>query len=336
MANWTGHFKPTNKDEAIPYLEAFTWRPRRVHLGSAEGAQVCWRCGRTGITVLGPIAYLKNEETKKRSDGQPFEWREPAAFYAADKPYTTTKSHKEALTKNGRDLSFLMEQEVPKARVVEENPEHQGWRVIIPCTNPANNKTFDHRQLELTSLSPDAVRSTLSADVASRRPQGLDGWAEPRRATKAGGAARFVRAAARLLAHSDWAALSAAAYREMHDSPAAFDVLSGLLWGLRGKVAGLPSRNVAWLVLKLMATVPPRARVPDGNAVFCPLRSLPKRQLGERRQDRSVASPYPVSFPRGCRLEADLRSALESNRRQRRPERIDWASLCHGLDQLLD
>ena len=122
----------------------------------------------------------------------------------------------------------------------------------------------------------------------------------------------------------------------MNLAPAAFDVLSGLLWALRPKVRGLPYRNVAWLVLKLMATVPPYARVYRADATFSPLRMLPKRQIRERRKDRSVRSPYPLSFPRGRRLEADLRSALDKNLRRRRPEAIDWPGLCQSLQQLLD
>ena len=332
---WSGAFVPTDKNAPIRYLEALTWNPRRVHIGAPGEAELCWGCGQSEIGAVGPIVYLINEKTKKGSDREPFAWKDPAAFYRADKPYATTRSDKEAVATAGRDVvSLLDEDKAPTSAVVGANPDHQGWHLIIPCTRRA--KTFDHRGLELASLSPEAIRAKLPSEVRASRLKGLDGWAEPQRPSRVGGAALFVRAAARLLTEGDWAALSAVAYKEMHDSPAAFDVLSGLLWGLRGKVDGLPSRNVAWLVLKLMATVPPRARIPYVNAVFCPLRSLPKRQLGERRKDRSLASPYPVSFPRGCRLEADLRSALDRNRRQRRPERIDWASLCHGLDQLLD
>jgi hypothetical protein len=92
---------------------------------------------------------------------------------------------------------------------------------------------------------------------------------------------------------------------------------------------------VAWLVLKLMAAAPSSARVLHSDAVFCLLGVLPRRQLDERRKDRSAASPYPVSFPRGSRLEADLRDAIDSNMRQRTPKQIDWEGLCFGLDQLL-
>jgi len=259
---------------------------------------------------------------------------DPAAFYAADAPYKTMKSgvdkQKEPMAASGRDLEWLMkEEDAPTSVVVAANTDHEGWCLVIPCTNPANNKTYDHRQIELTSLLPDAVRSKLPADVPFNEPEGLDGWTEPRRTIRVSGSTQFVRAAARHLTQGDWAVLSAAAYQEMHSSPAAFDILSGLLWSLRGRrVASLPSRNVAWLMLKLMAGVPTRARIPYTDADFCPLRCLPKRQ--------TRASPYPVSFPRGHRLEADLRCKIDKNMRKRTPKRIDWAGLCHSLDQLID
>ena len=71
-AKWTGHFVPTDKDVAVPYLEAFTWNPRRVHLLMPETADVCWRCGKTGTAAVGPIVYLKNEETKTKFEFRTF------------------------------------------------------------------------------------------------------------------------------------------------------------------------------------------------------------------------------------------------------------------------
>lgn len=336
-AKWSGHFVPADRDATIPYLEAFTWNPRRVHLLSPQVVEVCWRCGKRAIVGVGPIVYLKNEQTQKRPDKQPFAWQDPAAFYALDEPYKTIKSTRETLAASGRDVRRLLTHENgPTATVAAENPDHQGWQLVIPCTNPANNKTFDHRQVELMRLSANVDDSMLPADAPVAKRTGLDGWTEPRAPARAGGATRFVELAARLLAHTDWLALSAAAYKEMHHSPAAFDVLAGLLWSLRGKVSGLPSRNVAWLVLKLMATVSASARVLHSDADFSPLRLLPKRQIEERRKDRSARSPYPVSFPRGHRLEVDLRSALHTNMRRRKPRRINWTALCYGLDRLLD
>jgi hypothetical protein len=336
-AKWTGHFEPADTNAPVPYLEALTWNARRIHLPPPEGEGICWGCGRGDMAAIGPIIYLKNEHTKKRSDKKPFTWRDPAAFYGADEPYKTMKSSKEDLAATGSDLRCLVNKEaVLKAAVFAENPGHESWHLVIPSTTPANNKTYDHRQVEFASLSPDAIRSKLPAPVPPVGFQGRDGWADARRANRGGGAARFVQAAVRLLTDGDWAALSAAEYKEMNLAPAAFDVLSGLLWPLRRTVKGLPSRNVAWLFLKLMAAVPPCARVYRADATFSPLAMLPKRQIPERRKDGSVRSRYPVSLPRGHRLEADLRNALDKNIHRRTPETIDWPGLCQSLDQLLD
>jgi len=332
---WTSHFEPTDKNSPVPYLEALTWNPRRIYLPPAEAEGICWACGRIGTATVGQIVYLKNEDTKKRSDKKPFEWQDPAAFYGADEPYRTMKSTKEDLAASGFDLRSLVNEEAaPEAAVLAENPAHKGWHLVIPCANPANNKTFDHRHLELPSLSRDAIRSKVPAAVRPAGRRGIDGWGAPRPADRAGGAVRFVRTAVQVLTPGDWAALSAAEYKRMDESPAAFDVLSGLLWGLG--VRDPRFRNVAWLVLKLMAAVPPCARVYRPDATFSPLRMLPKRQIPARRKAGSARSLYPVSFPRGRRLEADLRSALDKNMRRRTPAAIDWPGLCQGLDQLLD
>ncbi len=343
-AKWSGHFKPPDSTRPIPYLEALTWNPRRIFLPSPQKG-VCWYCGQTDVPTVGRIVYMKNENTKKRPDKKLFEWTDPAAFYAAydaskkynqDKnaPYKTIKSSQENLAAGNRDLPDP--QKNCKPIVFAQNPGHEGWLLVVPCTNPANNKTFDHRQIELTSLSPDAIPSTLPTDKWLERAKGLDGWNEPK-VSRPQGIKLFVQAAVGLLTYSDWAALSNAAYRGMQYSPAAFDVLSGLYWGVRDKkVKGLPSRGVAWLMLKLMAAVPARVRILDPNAQFCPILSLQKRQLNERRKGPPAASPYPVSFPRGQRLEAAVRAALDSNMRKRNPRPVDWIGLCYRLEQLLD
>jgi len=130
-ARWSGHFVPTDKYAAIPYLEALTWNPRRVHLLSPQIADVCWRCGQTRVAAVGPIVYLKNKETEKRSDKQPFAWEDPTAFYAADTPYKTMKSgvdkKKEPMATSGRDLNSLLKGEnAPTSAVVAASPDHQG------------------------------------------------------------------------------------------------------------------------------------------------------------------------------------------------------------------
>ena len=340
VPKWSGHFIPTDTDRPVPYLEAFTWNPRRIHLLSPKIADFCWRCGKTEVVSVGPIKYLKNEETRSRKTGRktrPFEWNDPSAFYTAKAPYVTMKSRQEAKAADGSDLKCLLhEQTVPSSLVVKANPEHHGWFLIVSCTNPANNKSFDHRCVDIDTLCRDGILPNASPHATTVETVGLDGWREPSRTRYNRGAMQFVRAAVRSLSHTDWLVLKNAAYQEMHHSPAAFDVLSGLLWPLRRKDAGLPRRNTAWLVLKLMASVPAYARVPHGDASFCPLRSLPRRQVGERREGRFAISRYPISFPLGRTLEVELRHAIDENMRTRRPRRIDWADLCLCLDRLLD
>lgn len=329
QAKWSGHFKPTEPTQPIPYLEAFTWNPRRILLPAPqEGA--CWCCGQGNVPTVGGIVYLKNENTKKRRDRKLFEWQDPAAFYAAD--FKTAKSTRDERAVSGQDLQSVGDDSISRPTTVVSNLRHQGWLLVVPCTNPANNKTFDHRQLELTSLSPEAMRALVPPDRPPSR-EGLDGWEMPRWRRAPRGIEVFVRTAVQLLSCADWAALCNAAYRDMHDSPAAFDVFSGLYWGLRDKKLNkLPARHTAWLMLKLMAAVSAHLRSLVPDASFCPLGVLPRRQINELGR----ASPYPVSFPRGPRLEAALRGALDSNMRRRRPKPVDWIGLCYALDQLLD
>lgn len=328
-AKWSGHFRPTDSTNPIPYLEALTWNPRRICLPTPqEGA--CWYCGITEIPTVGKINYMKNENTKKRSGKEPFKWKDPAAFYVED--FKTIKSTSERRAVNGLDLRPLSNKDrIPESAVVVKNTNHEGWLLVIPCTNPANNKTFDHRQHELKSFQPETI-SSLITDTGPRSRPGLDGWKQPKQSYP-NGFKQFVLWAERLLTYADWVALSNAAFKDMHDSPAAFDVFSGLYWGLRDKeIGGLPSRNVAWLTLKLMAYVPARVRTPNSNSNFCPLQMLPKRQINEGGR----TSLYPVSFPCGPQLEAALRRALDDNLRKRHPELVDWIGLCHGLEQMLN
>jgi hypothetical protein len=336
-ARWTGRFSPTDGKEAIPFLEAFTWNPRRIYLHVPTENGRCWRCGQCEAPVVGPIVYRGNENTKSNKEKEKsvtFRWTDPAAFYTKGKP-PAIKSRDEGAAAAGRDLDFAKKGTSPPL-VVTENVNHGRWGLVVPCTNPANNKTYDHRRLELLGVPTSWKFPVLPLTEPAGATQGADGWDEPRLAGLGRGAGIFVREAVRLFSAADWADLSAAACREMHGSPAAFDVFSGLFWSLRGrKVQGLPSRNAAWLLLKLMAGVPARARVQRAGGGFCPLRVLRKRQLDERRDGRSVQSRYPVSFPVGHRLEALLHGAIRQSIRQRNPEQIDWTGLCSRLDKLL-
>ncbi|MGO8813939.1 MAG: type I-E CRISPR-associated protein Cse1/CasA [Terriglobia bacterium] len=330
-AKWSGHFKPADSTKPIASLEAFTWNPRRVLLPAPE-IGICCYCGQADVLTLGPgIVYLKNADTKankQNGKGVPFTWRDPSAFYRDD-DYKTVKSAREDRAIDNQDLGSL---ENSKSLVVKTNQAHNRWGLIVPCTNPANNKTFDHRLVQLASLSSAAITGMLHTGQPPTNSQGLNGWDVPR-PDNSKGIRLFVQAAMRLPTHGEWGILSNAAYHDMHDFPAAFDVFAGLYWGLRDKkIGGLPSRNVAWLVLKLMAAVPAHARTLRASANFCPLRLLPRRQMnkGER------AFRYPITFPAGDRLEAALRWALDRNLRKRKPEPVDWIGLCDGLDQLLE
>ncbi|HEV2246966.1 MAG TPA: type I-E CRISPR-associated protein Cse1/CasA [Terriglobia bacterium] len=325
---WSGHFKPTSPAAPIPFLEALTWNPRRMLL-PAPSSGLCWYCGQRGEPTVGPgIVYLKNAETKGIKNGGkavPFHWRDPAAFYGAD-DYRTVKSADQDAAEDNRDLRWLAES---RSSVVMANQDHHGWLLMVPCTNPANNKTFDHRLIETDAVSSDAISDLVPAAKRLPGPSGLDGWRVPKPGAPRG-ITVFVQAAARLFTSADWATLANAAHRDMHEAPAAFDVFAGLYWGLRNAKAGrLPSRNVAWLTVKVMAAVPAHARVLHPHARFCPLDVMLRRQ--PRRTSR-----YPLSFPVGARLEDALRGALHRNFRQRDPEPVDWAGLCHGLDRLLD
>jgi hypothetical protein len=329
-AKWSGHFKPTDSTHSIPYLEALTWNPRRICLPPPQTG-ACWYCGQSNVLTVGKIVYMKNEYTKRPLDKQLFKWQDPAAFYVED--FKTIKSTKENKAADGADLrrSLANNDSIPKSTVGVENSDHERWILVVPCTNPANNKTFDLRQLELKNLASETIRSTLP-DVPPPIRHGLDGWIQPKRSYPQG-IKRFVLSAERLFTQAEWGVLSNASFREMHEAPAAFDVFSGLYWGLRDqKINGLPSRSAAWLVLKLMAAVPTQARIIDTKANFSPLQSLPKRQINER----GITSLYPFSLPRGPRLEAALRDALDNNMRKRDPKPVDWIGLCNDFDQLFD
>jgi len=340
-ARWSGYFKPTDSTKSIPYMEALTWNPRRIHLPAPQKG-LCWYCGQSGVPTVGQIVYLKNENTrlsqgKGKRKGVSGKWHDACAFYWKDEPIRTAKSTKEDQAMCNKDLAQLLgkhgtkkEQSPPEPFVFKKNKEHQGWYPVIPCT--AQAKTFDHRGIELTNFSSETIRTLLPVVGSMERQKALEGWKEPK-LKQAQGIRHFVEAAVTLLSAADWATLSNAAYHEMHESPAGFDILSGLYWGLRGKkVKGLPWPNVAWLMLKLMGSVCAHTRIIRLNARFNPLMSVPKRQLGTGGR----ASIYPVSFPRGFRLEAAIRAALAGNMRKRNPELIDWIGLCDGLNQLID
>lgn len=337
--HWTGKFTPSGR-KPVPYMEAFTWSPRRINLRQPDASAACDRCGRTGVPAIGQIVYAKNEDTKSEKKGSktvPFAWRDPSAFYESEDSHTAFKSTREDRAAFGSDIGRLA-QDGPQrrdaskwsAQVIAANPDHRGWRLIVPTTNPANNKSYDHRVLDLADVSTESLNATSPAPVAM--PTGVDGWLppEPRRAASI--ARHFVEQATQVLADGDWAVLQAAAYRRMDESPAGFDVLTSLLWGLRNRDLPRPSPAAGWLVLKLMASVPARARSHSKNAEYSPLRALPTRQPPRRK---SSGGAYPASLPHGNALERELRTALEANMRRAVPMPVGWAGLCSSLHQIL-
>lgn len=335
-AHWTGCFKPADWESTIPLLNALTWNPRCVHLGNPQPAGLCWRCGRSGVHVIGPIVYAKNEHTKANKSGEktvPFKWRDPSAFYRPSAGFKPQKSIRPTLAAAGTDLSWLLprkDEDVASSLVVRENPEHQGWMLVVPCTNPANNKTFDHRQVEVPDFSAATLERLLPRAAPAARWQGADGWTVQQHRPVREGAVTFVKSAERLLTVGDWMVLASAAHRGMSEAPAAFDVFSGLWRGLRdNSKTGFPRKNVAWLVLKLMSGVPSQARSSRPGAYYSPLQDLPRRQAGAH-------SKYPASFPSGAGLERALRDRIEKSTRRPKPQPVNWAGLCEDLGRLID
>ncbi|MDD3732974.1 MAG: type I-E CRISPR-associated protein Cse1/CasA, partial [candidate division Zixibacteria bacterium] len=201
-ATWSGQFKPTNSIAPIPYLEALTWNPRRILLPSPQKG-TCWYCGQADVPTVGKIVYMKNKNTKKQSKVKLFEWQDPAAFYVED--FKTIKSTKEKHAEEGRDLLLVKNDSIRKSTVILKNADHNRWLLVVPCTNPANNKTFDHRQLELKDFSSKTIQSILPS--VQPPSQGLDGWKQPKQSYPSGNK-QFVLLAARLLTNADWGTLS--------------------------------------------------------------------------------------------------------------------------------
>lgn len=336
-AQWTGTFSPSIGQGAVPFLEAMTWSPRRLSLPLPRTISRCWMCGATDTPGVSKIVYMKNDNTKKPSSGE-WTWREPAAFYDTSKEEAATlKSSKEFLAADGRDLRKLCADDAPFASRVCSPDGGEALDLVVPCTNPANNKTFDHRRVELESLTPEDLQQHIAArpctDVIKPRP--VDGWR--RRLPLASReqwnvTLRFLDRANRELSVVEWSSLANAANRPMEDAPAAFDVFSGLFWSFGAK-GHLPDRSVLWLTLKLMASVSPRFRrlVPEEG--FLPTDALPTRQHLSRASKKVAV--YPVAFPRGPRLEKELREAVQHHCRTIHAKPIDWVRLCIQLDGLL-
>ncbi len=326
---WTGSFTPKNLKTIRP-LEAFTWNPRRVLLGKPEETGRCSLCGQAERPVIDALVYKGNEATgqkKKGKDKIPFAWEDPAAHYDPNEHYRTKKSTRADRAADGRDLGALHDPEAPpRCALCERIPGHNRWILVVPTTD--KDKAFDHRRIDLARHPAEAVPALIPEKPTWQPVQkALNGWEVPSTSPRYTGCLAFVTSAADALTPGDWGNFSMAAFRKMHEAPTAFDVFCGLWWPVRKKHYP-PSRDIAWLILKLMARVPEKYRKQAPNATFEPLTRMPKRQI---RGNQKHWNPYPVAFSTGDRLEADLAETIDKNLRRRNPSFIDWAGLCDRL-----
>jgi hypothetical protein len=329
---WSGQFRPAKKTKTVPLMEALTWNPRRVHLLEPRSPAACGYCGTNSIETVGQIVFLGNEACEK-DESYVAAWRDPAAFYRA-KDGKTTKTSSEDDAAIGSDLRRLFlqrfgskEEPAPESKLLEANAGHERWLVILPCTNPAHNKSYDHRLVQL-GIWPDAApqRSKDWPDIPlvagdRRALRGLG----PIPASK--GALAFAKAAARLK-DREWALVASVADGSLGDSAAAFDVFTSIYWPLRNREASVPSREAAWMTLKLMATA--RNREHSSSGSVRPWEALVLHQP-EQRSRNGMVRAYPRRIPRSAQLEQELRKIIHRNA----DRSIDWAGLCQFLTTTL-
>jgi hypothetical protein len=352
---WSGTFRPSDEGkeadqwDSIPYMEAFTWNPRRILLPEPETGHACSRCaaGPESLTV-GQIAFKFNDYTKKPPKapaGFAFPWRDPAAFYptieqpsTADEKravWTTRKSGSEFRAFIERDTRCLVKEELkPASAVVQANPDHRDWSLLIPCTKASDNKAFDLRSLRIETITSEALDQARQPMPSPFMPDSKKGWKLPGHLPSISGA--FIRAT-EAFTNGDWGCIAAAEYREMNQAPEAFDLFSGIYWGLRRRNLRLPRRQTLWLVLKLIAQTPAALRSPS-PAGWNPLETLAEtasRQIAPKDSRRSALKTYPRQFPRGTELERQLRDILDSHCKRTSPQRIDWVCFCDQLNSLM-
>lgn len=315
---WSGTFRPRSLDCPIPLLEGLTWNPRRVHIPSPSENGDCHLCGAHG-PIVNRITYKKNEAVKKpkRADGksESFDWHDPALLHSV-KTSEPLRSSSESSAAIAEDLRWL------SGASAESNGAPAALTVVVPCTNPANNKTYDHRRVEveaLTELSrqrPAHHGATALAidDGEAPFPDSAFGWprqvAEP--ALRAA-VQRFVLAASAALGDADWLLLRHSVGRAMSDDPEAFAVFSGVYWRVRSGGRSWFRRDAAWILLKLMALAPSDRRVASIGASVAPfLDMLPTRQAARTRSEQAREQPYPVAPPRGHALELILSATVDA------------------------
>jgi len=147
--------------------------------------------------------------------------------------------------------------------------------------------------------------------------------AESQRASP--GVLKFVHLASRLDSTA-WAVLSEAANQPLNHSPAAFDIFTGLYWPLRNKDQTLPSRNAAWLALKVMATAGQLR--PSSRNFRGPYEPWCEITL---RDSPAKTRFYPRSVPVGRALEVELRALIRRHAQKSSPTMVDWPGLCQFI-----
>jgi hypothetical protein len=319
----------------VSIMEALTWNPRRVHLLNQHPAVRCSRCGETRLPVVGPIVYEKNEGCKV-AKAYKNTWQDPAAFYRSqDGVCSRSKGEREATYE--RDLGWLFQKniygkvdEVPQSAVMRTNPEHHEWLLIVPCALH-DNKSFDHRLL--------TIQNWLEQPPRSQAPwPDIPVFAGDPRTIKAIGAIRadqgalaFVQAAA-TLDTAAWAVVAAAANTTLEANVAAFDVFTSIFWPLRNWVSSLPSRQAAWMTLKLMASARTAVRQIATSGKRCRPWEKIKRQQPEQRLRNGKKRAYPMRVPRDHRLEGVLRDIIQCDDSG---NPVDWAGLCQFIHDTL-
>lgn len=325
---WTGTFHPTNPNTSIPLLEGLTWNPRRVRIARPSEDAHCRLCGMFG-PAISSISFKKNDAVKKPEGGgeklKTFDWRDPAFRYRPEKA-EPVRSGDEKAAALSQDIKWLRD---AQPVTPTDAAAATAWSVVIPCTNPANNKTFDHRRVEVLP-GADLRELRVEHDGAEGLALG-DRPLEFEQAPRSSAAARiaverFVGAAVAALDETDWIALRRAEGRTMHEEPEAFAVFSAIYWRVRSGGRSPLRRNAAWLLLKLMALAPSSRRSTKCSRRLAELLdAIPTRQAHRTRSDTSGKSPYPIAPSQGLRLEIELAAAIQADLAANRD--IPWLEL---------
>ncbi len=313
---WTGTFRPDDLGGHIPLLEGLTWNPRRVRIPKPNQQARCRLCGTFGPAIA-QIVFQKNGAVLKPKGGgkdlRSIAWHDPAFRYRKSEPIRSANEQAASLSqdvlKNFEDL------------VGSENSAQaaSAMSLIVPCTNPANNKTFDHRRVEIRAgFQRNCVAVEHSGATGLLLSEHLLNFELPRRSGATGRVRdvleRFVGTAIQVLRVSDWSALRRAIGKSMNQEPTAFAIFSAIYWRVRSGGRLVLPRESAWMLLKLLALAPSARRGTACNQrLSVLLDALPTRQAQRSRGDIEARCPYPVAPQRRLRLERALVAAIETN-----------------------